>query len=493
LETPSESPRTKLVKGTAYSLIATVLVKLAYIINSIVVARLLGATQLGILALLGGVISVMSLFAACGIGGAAVKYIAEYEAKDRSKLAPLISTVMSLICVTAGISALILTFIASPVGNALYNEPQMVGMLIIASIPLFLNAFAQPFSAILTGFQKIRELSVRNIVATFLTVPAALALIFIWGLWGAVIAMVVSAFISLGVYIRIVGRILKERSIRMHFKIDRGEAKRLFHYALPLTLTGLVVSPISWLVLTILQQYSGFTAVGIYSVASGLSASLLLIPTAISTPMIPLISELETVDKERMQALSSKVLHMTFVFFLPVTMLLALFSPIAISILYGDAYLSASRVLYFLCIGTFLVAFDNVIVCVLMGTGRIWVGFMLNVTAMFTIVACTLILVPSMSEVGLGIASLISYVVYTIGVLTYARVKFGIKLHDIEIIMPIAAFGFVLGALPSFFIDSLPFYLAATFVLIIVVVATVVMLREYEWDFVRSILRKVAR
>ncbi len=493
METPSESPRAKLVKGTAYSFMATVLVKLAFIVNSIVVARLLGASQLGILAILGGVISVVGQFAAFGIGGAAVKYIAEYETKDRSRLAPLISTTMSLICVTAGISALVLTLIANPIGNNLYNEPKMAGMLIVASVPLFLNALAQPFGGILTGFQRIRELSLRNIIATFLTVPFALALILVWGLWGAVIAMVVSAFIGLGVYIPIVGNILRDRSIRLRFTIDHTEARKLFRYALPLTLTGLVVSPILWLVLTILQQHSGFTAVGLYSVASGLSTSLLLIPTAISTPMIPLISELETVNKERMQALSSKVLHMTFVFFLPVTMLLALFSPIAISILYGDAYMSASRVLYFLCIGTFLIAFDNVIVCVLMGTGRMWVSFGLNVTGMITIIVCTLIFVPTMAEVGLGIATLISYVVYTIGVLAYARVKFGIVLHDIEIIMPIAAFGFVLGALPSFFIDSLPFYLASTVVLIIVVVATAMMLREYEWDFVRSILKKVSR
>jgi O-antigen/teichoic acid export membrane protein len=83
LENPSESPRAKLVKGTAYSFLATVLVKLAFIVNSIVVARLLDASQLGILAILGGVISDTGQFAALGIGGAAVKYIAEYEAKGR--------------------------------------------------------------------------------------------------------------------------------------------------------------------------------------------------------------------------------------------------------------------------------------------------------------------------------------------------------------------------------------------------------------------------
>lgn len=493
METPAESPRKRLVKGTAYSFAATVLAKLAFMVNSIVVARLLGATQLGILALLGGVIAVMGLFAAFGIAGASVKYIAEYEAKDHSKLAPLISTALSLVCVTAGVSALGLVFLANPIGFSIYNEPQMVGMLIVSAIPLFINAFAGPFSGILIGFQRIRDVSVRAILTTFLSVPIALALIFTWGLWGAVISMVVGAFIGLGVYIGMVGKLLRARNVRLRFKIDRPEARRLFHYALPLTLTGLVVSPISWLVLTILQQTSGFEAVGLYSVASGLSASLLVIPTTITTPMIPLISELDVVDKERMQTLSSKVLHMTFVFFLPVTMLLALFSPIAISILYGDEYIGASRVLYLLCIGTFLVAFDNVIVCVLMGTGRMWVSFGLNVTWMITIVVCTTIFVPTMAEVGLGIATLISYAVYTIGVLAYARVKFGIVLHDVEIIMPIAAFGFVLGALPSFFVDSLPFYLVSTVVLIIVVVATVVMLREYEWDFVRSILKKVTR
>ena len=48
METPSESPRAKLVHGTACSFTAAVLVRLAFIFNSKFVARLFGTSELGI-------------------------------------------------------------------------------------------------------------------------------------------------------------------------------------------------------------------------------------------------------------------------------------------------------------------------------------------------------------------------------------------------------------------------------------------------------------
>jgi PST family polysaccharide transporter len=275
--------------------------------------------------------------------------------------------------------------------------------------------------------------------------------------------------------------------------IDRPEARRLFHYAFPLLLIGLVVSPVSWLVLTMLQQSSGFNAVGLYTVASSLAASLLLIPTAITTPMVPLISEMEVIDKGRVQSFSSKILHMTFVFFLPVTMLLALFAPLALRILYGEGYIAAWRVLYLLSIGTFLMALDNVIVCVFMGTGRMWASFGLNVIWMISLIVTTVLLVPPLAAVGLGIAYLISYAVYTGAVLAYARLRVGIVLHDMEVILLIAAFAFGLSVVPSFVAEGLLHYAICFIALAVITAAVVVMLRDYEWSFIRSLLRRVSR
>ena len=493
METSAESPRTRLLKGTVYSFAATVLAKLAFVINSIVVARLLGATQMGVLAILGGVVSLMSLTATFGIGGAEVKYIAEYDISDRSRLRPLISTAMTLTSLTAAVSALALIVLASPIATVIYGEPEIIAMLMVASIPLFVNAFTGSVTGVLQGFQRIKELSVRNVLSTFITVPAALALVFVWGLWGAVIAMATSAFIGLGVNVRFVGRLLKLKNLKLRMGIDRPEAKKLFRYATPVFFTGVAVTPVSWLVLTMLQQTSGFEAVGLYSVASGLAASLLLIPTAISTPMIPLISELDVVDKERMQSVSTKVLHMTFVFFLPVTMALALFSRLALTILYGEAYSAAWQVLFLLSAGTFLIATDNVIVCVLFGTGRIWVSFGLNVMWMVALIPTAVLLIPPLGALGLGIAYLISYVVYTAGVLAYSHFKFGIVLHDMEVILPIAAFAFVLSVIPSLIAEGLSYYLISFAALAVITAAVVVMLREYEWSFIRSILGRVSR
>ena len=488
-----ESPKARLVRGTAWSFTATALTKIAFVVNSIVVARLLGVTQFGIFALLTSSLGLVGLVAGLGISGAMVKYVAQYDTKSRSRLAPLISTAMSLVCVTAGISAIALIFIAGPLALGVYNEPRLVEMLMVASIPLFVNAFSAPLFSVLQGFQKIREMSLRNIVVTFISVPITIGLVYVWGLWGTVFAIITGAFIGLAVNLGIILKLLREKNVKLRVGFDRSEVKTIFSYAMPLLLVGLVVSPVSWVVLTMLQHFHGADAVGYYSVANSLASSLLLIPTAISTPMIPLVSELDIRDRERMQSMSSKVLRMTFLFFLPMALALAMFSRLALEILYGSGYVGAWQVLYMLCAGTFLIAADNVIVIVLLGTGRMWVSFGLNVTWMISLLATASLLVPSYAEIGLGTAYLVSQTVYTAVILAYAHRKLGIVLHDMEVVLLIAAFGFGLAVIPSFLVQGWLSYLAGLGVLAAIAVGEAVVLQKHEWDFLRGILRRVSR
>ena len=85
-----ESPKTRLARGTVWSLVATTFAKVAIVISSIVVARLLGEDQLGVFAMLNSVLGLVGLVALFGINGATVKYVAEYDANDRTRLSSLI-------------------------------------------------------------------------------------------------------------------------------------------------------------------------------------------------------------------------------------------------------------------------------------------------------------------------------------------------------------------------------------------------------------------
>ncbi len=493
MATSSESPRSKLIKGTTYSFSATILAKIALVVSSIIVARLLGSTQLGVLAILNSILSMVNLPAGLGISGALVKYTAEYDAKRKERLNSLISTAMTIISLTAGVTAIALILISNNVASDIYREPAIAGMLIIAAVSLFINVIASPLIAILQGFQKIKELSLRNIISTFIAIPVTIALVIVWGLWGAVVGLVTTAIIGLIVNIRLVGKLLRIRGVHVRPMIDRTEVKRIFNYAIPLFFTGLVVAPVSAIVLTILQWNHDFGAIGLYYVANALAGSLLLIPVAISVPMVPLMSELDVMDKEKLRTVSSKVIHMTFIFFLPLTIALAVFSRLIIGILYGEAFIDAWRVLYLLSIGSFLIAIDNVIVCVLLGTGRIWVSFGLNSMWMIFFVSGSILLIPPFAEVGLGLAYLIAYVVYTTGVLFYAHKKLGVVLQDIEIIFPIAAFGYGLCALPLFMVVGLPSIIFSALVMVVILVATIMMFKDYEWEFIHQSIRKITR
>jgi len=81
-----ESIRKRIVEGTVYSFGAMVLTKMILVINSIAIARILGRANLGILTILNNLTGIMLLFSIYSLPPAVVKFVAEYDKKDRGKL-----------------------------------------------------------------------------------------------------------------------------------------------------------------------------------------------------------------------------------------------------------------------------------------------------------------------------------------------------------------------------------------------------------------------
>jgi len=132
----------RIAKYSAYILASTVLLKGITLIQSVVVARLLGAEQLGMLSIvtsLGGVFSAVSGF---GMAAAVVRIIPEYRVRDPQKVDRTLTTFFWLSIITTlpvlGLYVLLDPFIA--VG--LYNEPRLIYLIHLWIIGALLRIFA---------------------------------------------------------------------------------------------------------------------------------------------------------------------------------------------------------------------------------------------------------------------------------------------------------------------------------------------------------------
>jgi len=97
----------KLVKGATYIGTSMIVVQILSVISSIILARLLGPENLGILTILRNIGMIVIPLIMCGIPIAMTKFIAEYNVNDPDKLKNTLSTGFTILLVTSLVGSIL--------------------------------------------------------------------------------------------------------------------------------------------------------------------------------------------------------------------------------------------------------------------------------------------------------------------------------------------------------------------------------------------------
>ena len=195
-ERGSESLRGRLVKGSAYTLLATVLGQAFALVTSIVYARLLGRDNLGVFAIYAQLSSLAVAIAALGLGIPIARFVARLRAQDPDRLGRFLSTVLVVTLVTTAAVTSVLWALADAIGSGLYGSSDLSMMVRILALFLGLNSLSGVGIGILQGLQKIRRLSVVGIVLEALGIPIMFVALSWWGLLGAAFGGVLLASVA---------------------------------------------------------------------------------------------------------------------------------------------------------------------------------------------------------------------------------------------------------------------------------------------------------
>mgnify|MGYP000070601524 CR=1 FL=1 len=359
----------KLVKGGTYIGISMIVVRMLSMISSIILARLLGPENLGVLTILRDIGGIVIPLMTCGIPIAMTKFIAEYNVNDQDKLKNTFSTGFTIIFVFALIGSIIYFLAADFVGVSIYHKPILSTLMKINAIYITLSVLVDFVIGVLQGFQRIKQMAMISIINAAVSLPILYLFIISMGLIGVIVAGAIGVLINLLVVLRFLMPVLHEKRLRFHLNVDKKSIVTLLKYSLPLLLSIIILRPARLYGLSYLGIFCSYTEVGYYRVAMSLHNIVLFIPSALSVPLLPLISELQSDIRKRANMIS-RIIRLQILAILPVVVGLGLTSKYVLFILYGTKYINADVITYIMLSVAVLSSVFSTLGILLQGTGR---------------------------------------------------------------------------------------------------------------------------
>lgn len=418
--------RKRLIKGSAYLLIAFMLTKLILVFRSIVIARLFvylsgdieGISNLAVITILRDWNLLIVPLIAFSLPLAITKLVSEYNVKDKKMVEKVVQTsfcTMILFGIIGAISYFIFSDIAA---FTIYNEPMLSWMIKLNAIFIGINMVTLFAFGILQGLQNIKMLAILQVFITLIEFPTVITLTYFYNAPGYVISNVIVLFINFLITTTITYKILNKDGLFKKIAFDKEIFLKLVNYSLPIFLTIIILRPAYLFGLTLLNFYDE-SDVTWYRIGSGLYTLAMVIPEIIIVPLMPIISEMQS-KKHVYQVKIAKLIRAFIFISLPLFTAGALAARFIIPIVYGNAFFEAYKISFFFILSAIIAGVAVLIETELMALGKtrqiLYIAFS-NVIIFLTL---AFILIPRFGDLGYGIAlfvveynAIVMYLAYT--------------------------------------------------------------------------------
>ena len=447
-EDPSSGVKAdRMAVGTAASLGATIISRIAGIMNSIIIIRALGVYDVGVFAIIGLIIAVASVTASLGVPPALVKFLSGPNPGAFREPGRFIGAGLVIVGISTGTTVAILVLLAPVLSVSVYKDSRIPSLILVSLISVVISVVASALFSVFQGFERILEMSICDMAISGISIPVTYVLVQRSALLGAVLVSVASAGIAVLVKLPLLKRVWREHGIKLTFPREPKPYRTVLSFSIPAFLSTLMITPVLWFSSTLLATGGSFTALGEYSVANGLAGYLLLISASVGVPMVPVVARLNRDDPSRVSDFLIKTFRITaFLSLPPAVVLIALPSPF-LRLLYGSPYVTASSLVLILGPAMFLASLSSIVGYSIAGVGRMWDGFCLNLVWGVGLVVLSLALVPGYGATGLALAFLGAYMSHFVAVLLYIRFAFAAPLKAVRAPVGIAAVALLGSAL----------------------------------------------
>jgi len=351
-----ENLKQKTVQGGVARLTAQGINFLVRLVSLMILARLLGPRDYGLVGMVTAFTGILSLFRDFGLSAAAVQ---------RATITEEQMSTLFWINVVVGVFLAVLTVAMAPVVAAFYREPRLFAVTAVMALGFLFNAAGVQHSAVLQRHMRFTALAVINtlslVVATGIAIGGAMAG---YGYW-ALVAMTVAVPL-----ISTVGLWMSTSWIpgMPHRRIG---IRSMIHFGGTLTLNGLIVYIATNAEKILLGRFWGIDAVGLY----GRAYQLINIPTdnlnsAAGEVAFSALSRLQH-DPIRLRSYFRKGYSLILALTVPSTIACALFADDLIAVVLGPQWKAAGPIFRLLAPTILVFAVANPVSWLLTSIGRV--------------------------------------------------------------------------------------------------------------------------
>jgi stage V sporulation protein B len=436
----------KFALDVSHTFIASIINMLLVFVISIILARHLGAYDLGVYRLTYTFYGVATMVGALGIAVAVIKFVAEYK-DDEVNLNKIVSSAIITSLVAGVIMSLIIYLLSQTVAD-LFRTPEMKIQLMLLS-PVF------PFILVnsilygtLNGLRKMKRYAIALILQQVLMTVSTVILIYRdFGVSGAIISIVISSIVMSAYLIY---------SCRGYFHLILDgyleTTKKLLTFGSQMFGANLINMINLQADVAFLGYFLTATNVGYYSAATGLSKFFLVVPQAIQTVSYPATSEYWTQkDIPGLKKMLDKSLKYSALALMPAGLAIGFFAEDIVSRIYGQGFQQSALPLQILLLGTVIFG----VACTsiggsLAGINRPDLSLKAAGISAGANVILNIVLIPKFGIAGAAIATCTSLILMTLifGLMTIRTLSIKIDIRWLAVVIIAALLGsvtFILG------------------------------------------------
>lgn len=402
----------KIAKGAGIVFIGTGIGMFFAYLASVIVARLLGPSDFGLISLASTVATIASTIVLVGMPEGIVRFIALYKGvNDQGRIKSVIISSLSIVVPLSLVAGLFLFFFSDLISIRIFNKPDLTMILKIFSFSIPFYSIFAIFIYAIGGFQELKYMVyIRDIFQNSVRLFFILILLLLgYGIYGVAIVytftIITLPFASL-FYLNKIFPVFSKKIKSISMK------KELFSYSWPLMFAGILGLVMGWIDTLMLGYLLEAKDVGIYRASMTTASLVLIIPSSFASIFFPVITEFYSRgEKKEFENINAVVTKWILMIVLPLVLLMIIFSKQILYILYGVEYMAGAFVLSILGIAYFITAIfspTNQLIPVIGRTKLIMIntsiGALLNVLLNF-------LLIPIYAINGAAIATTISLLV----------------------------------------------------------------------------------
>lgn len=399
----------RMMSGAFWSFTGTALGKFFVFLTGILCARILGKEQFGELGMVRSTIGMFIIVGAGGIGVTATRFISLYRRDQQAHAASIYKLSTSFATLLGILTTLALLCSAGFLANDILESSELTFPLTIGCVVLFLSILNSSENGTLAGFEDFKSIAVNTLIGSIVESLGMIIGAYFYQIEGAI------AGFGLGVLaLYLANKLSAIKNLRKSGISSKGQTifkedwKLIYQYSIPATLSALSVTPVFWLIRSMLVRANDYGELGIFEAADQWKVILLFVPGAICQIVLPIMSSITDSRTFRRTLLGN------FALIGGIATVLALASWILAPIimpLYGKTFTDLTP-LVFLAISTIPTALAQILEMTLYSRDKTWTCFGFNIIwGVATVGLSYVFLRNSQGASGIALAILLAYLI----------------------------------------------------------------------------------